>query len=83
MSATTLLTFEQFEQLPEADGKRELIDGEVLEMPPESPWPLAVAVCTGLLFIMLLTQHYAVAGVFAGLALLCVAGWHAKEPVET
>jgi cytochrome c oxidase subunit I+III len=59
------------------------VPDEVLEMPAESPWPLAVAVCTGLLFIMLLTQHYAVAGVFAGLALLCVAGWHAKEPVET
>jgi cytochrome c oxidase subunit I+III len=59
------------------------VPDEVLEMPAESPWPLAVAVCTGLLFIMLLTQHYAVAGVFAGLALLCVAAWHAKEPVET
>jgi cytochrome c oxidase subunit I+III len=58
------------------------VPDEVLEMPAESPWPLAVAVCTGLLFIMLLTQHYAVAGVFAGLALLCVAAWHAKEPVE-
>jgi Uma2 family endonuclease len=34
MSATTLLTFEQFEQLQEAPGKRELIDGEVIEMPP-------------------------------------------------
>jgi cytochrome c oxidase subunit 1/cytochrome c oxidase subunit I+III len=59
------------------------VPDEVLEMPAESPWPLAVAVCTGLLLIMLLTQHYAVAGVFAGLALLCVAAWHAKEPVET
>jgi cytochrome c oxidase subunit I+III len=58
------------------------IPDEVIEMPAESPWPLAVAACTGLLFIMLLTQHYAVAGVFAGLALLCVAAWHAKEPVE-
>jgi cytochrome c oxidase subunit I+III len=58
------------------------IPDEVVEMPAESPWPLAVAACTGLLFIMLLTQHYAVAGVFAGLALLCVAAWHAKEPVE-
>jgi cytochrome c oxidase subunit I+III len=58
------------------------VPDEVLEMPGESPWPLAVAVCTGLLFIMLLTQHYAVAGVFAGLALLCVAAWHAKEPAE-
>jgi cytochrome c oxidase subunit I+III len=62
-----------------------VVDGvpdEVLEMPGESPWPLALAVCTGLLFVMLLTRHYAVAGVFAGLALLGVAGWHAKEPQE-
>jgi Uma2 family endonuclease len=29
-----LLTFEQFEKLPEIAGKRELIDGEVIEMPP-------------------------------------------------
>jgi cytochrome c oxidase subunit I+III len=59
------------------------VPDEVLEMPGESPWPLAVAVCTGLLFVMLLTQHYAVAGVFAGFALLCVAAWHAKEPQES
>jgi cytochrome c oxidase subunit I+III len=59
------------------------VPDEVVEMPGESPWPLAVAVCTGLLFIMLLTQHYVVAAVFAGFALLCVAAWHAQEPVET
>jgi cytochrome c oxidase subunit I+III len=59
------------------------VPDEVLEMPGESPWPLAVAVCTGLLFIMLLTHHYAVAGVFAGFALLCVAAWHSKEPQES
>ena len=59
------------------------VPDEVLEMPGESPWPLAVAVCTSLLFIMLLTRHYAVAGVFAGFALLAVAAWHSKEPQET
>ena len=59
------------------------VPDEIVEMPAESPWPLAVAVCTGLLFAMLLTRHYAVAGVFAGLALLAVAAWHAKEPIET
>jgi cytochrome c oxidase subunit I+III len=58
------------------------VPDEIVEMPGESPWPLAVAVCTGLLFVMLLTRHYAVAGVFAGLALLAVAAWHAKEPQE-
>lgn len=34
MSTTALLTFAEFEQLPDAPGKRELIDGEVMEMPP-------------------------------------------------
>jgi cytochrome c oxidase subunit I len=58
------------------------VPDEILEMPGESPWPLAIAVCTGLLFVMLLTRHYAVAGVFAGMALLAVAAWHSKEPQE-
>lgn len=34
MSTTALLTFAEFEQLPDAPGKRELIDGELIEMPP-------------------------------------------------
>src|SRR5579884_409571 len=33
-TTTTLLTFAEFEQLPDAPGKQELIDGEVIEMPP-------------------------------------------------
>jgi cytochrome c oxidase subunit I+III len=58
------------------------VPDEILEMPGESPWPLAVAVCAGVLFVMLLTRHYVVAGIFAGLALLALAGWHWKEPQE-
>src|SRR6266568_8288060 len=34
MSTTTLLTFEDFERLPDSPGKRELLDGELIEMPP-------------------------------------------------
>lgn len=30
----TLLTFEQFEQLPEKSGRRELLEGELIELPP-------------------------------------------------
>jgi Uma2 family endonuclease len=30
----TLLTFEEFEQLPDQPGKRELVRGELIEMPP-------------------------------------------------
>ena len=34
MGTTTLLTFEEFERLPDSPGKRELLDGELIEMPP-------------------------------------------------
>src|SRR5580693_438082 len=30
----TLLTFEEFEQLPDQPGKQELVRGEVIELPP-------------------------------------------------
>jgi Uma2 family endonuclease len=30
----TLLTFEEFEQLPEAPGKAELLEGELIQLPP-------------------------------------------------
>jgi Uma2 family endonuclease len=33
MSTSSLITFAQFEQMPEAPGKQELIDGELIEMP--------------------------------------------------
>jgi Uma2 family endonuclease len=34
MSTTSLMTFAEFEQLPDAPGKRELFDGELIELPP-------------------------------------------------
>ncbi|MCU1234446.1 MAG: hypothetical protein JWP63_2413 [Candidatus Solibacter sp.] len=33
-STTTRLTFEEFERLPEQPGKRELLKGELIELPP-------------------------------------------------
>ena len=30
----SLMTFEEFEQMPDAPGKQELIDGELIELPP-------------------------------------------------
>jgi Uma2 family endonuclease len=33
-ATTTLLTFEEFEHLPDAPGKHELLDGELIELPP-------------------------------------------------
>ena len=32
-TTTTLLTFEEFEQLPDQPGKRELLEGELIELP--------------------------------------------------
>ena len=34
MSTASLMTFAEFEQLPDAPGKQELIDGELIEYPP-------------------------------------------------
>jgi Uma2 family endonuclease len=34
VDTTTLLTFAEFEKLPDSPGKRELLDGEIIEMPP-------------------------------------------------
>src|ERR671933_1181672 len=56
-----------------------VLDGEldeILEMPSESPWPLALALALAGVFTMLLLSHYVVAGLFAGLAALAVASWH-------
>ncbi len=33
-SSTSLMTFEEFERLPEEPGKFELLDGELIQMPP-------------------------------------------------
>jgi len=34
MASTTLLTFEEFERLPDEPGKMELLDGELIHLPP-------------------------------------------------
>ncbi len=34
MATTTLLTWEEFERLPDRSGKRELLKGELIELPP-------------------------------------------------
>jgi cytochrome c oxidase subunit I len=55
---------------------------EVLEMPSESGWPIVLAFAITLMFIMLLTTHYVIAGAFAGIAALVLAAWHTQEPVR-
>ena len=55
---------------------------EVLKMPSESGLPITLAFAVTVLFIMLLTTHFVVAGIFAGIAGLVLAAWHAQEPAE-
>jgi heme/copper-type cytochrome/quinol oxidase subunit 1 len=55
---------------------------EVLHMPSESGWPIALAFVVGIFFVMVLTTHYVVAGIFAGVAGLAVAAWNLHEPMQ-
>src|SRR5436305_8614140 len=55
---------------------------EVLHMPSESGWPIVLAFVVGIFFVMLLTTHYVVAGIFAGVAGLAVAAWNLHEPMQ-
>jgi hypothetical protein len=55
---------------------------EVLKMPSESGLPIVLAFAVTVLFIMLLTTHFVVAGIFAGVAALVLAAWHAQEPAQ-
>src|SRR5256886_1070921 len=60
-----------------------VVDGrldEILEMPSESVWPVTLALFVTLVFVMLLLAHFAIAGIFAALAALALAGWHSQEP---
>jgi cytochrome c oxidase subunit 1/cytochrome c oxidase subunit I+III len=61
------------------------VDGrfsEIVEMPHESPWPPLLGLTLSLVFVMLLVEHYAVAGIMAILCALTLFGWHSKEPPE-
>jgi heme/copper-type cytochrome/quinol oxidase subunit 1 len=53
-----------------------------VEMPAESPWPIAVAAALTIGFFLLLLSHYATAGGLFAIALLALAGWHSQEPEE-
>ena len=41
--ATTLLTFAEFEQLPDEPGKFELLDGEPIQLPPSKTRNMIIA----------------------------------------
>jgi cytochrome c oxidase subunit I len=55
---------------------------EVVHMPHESPWPIVLALCLSLVFVMLLLQHYGAAGLRGILCLLTLVAWHSREPEE-
>ncbi len=76
-----VLVLEQGHETPAST----VLDGrldEVLDMPSESPLPVALALCVALVFVALLTSHYAVAGIFGALAVLALGAWHWREPAE-
>jgi cytochrome c oxidase subunit I+III len=54
----------------------------VAEMPPESPWPILAAATVTAAFFLLLTSHYATAGMAFVLTLLTLVGWNLHEPEE-
>src|SRR4051812_7362835 len=53
--------------------------GEVLEPPSESGKPVLLALALGVMFTMLLLEHWTTAGVFAALGALIVFWWHHTE----
>jgi heme/copper-type cytochrome/quinol oxidase subunit 1 len=53
---------------------------EIEEMPAESAAPIVIALALALTFTMLLTSHYAAAGIFGLVAAFAVGAWHWQEP---
>jgi cytochrome c oxidase subunit I len=74
-----VLTLEQGHETQATTVRDGYLD-EILEMPGESPWPIVLAAAVTIVFVMLLTTHFVVAGVFVGVAALVLAAWHAGEP---
>ena len=62
------------------------VDGwwtEVVEMPHDSPWPIALAVSMSLVFASLLFHQWIVAGFMTLTVLFSLLGWHGTEPQES
>jgi cytochrome c oxidase subunit 1/cytochrome c oxidase subunit I+III len=55
---------------------------EIVRMPGESPWPIALALALSLVFVALLLSHYVIACGFLGLCLVTLLAWHSREPQE-
>jgi cytochrome c oxidase subunit I+III len=73
------LAFDEGHQMAETTVRDAELD-EPVDLPAESAWPLLVALPLTLSFVLLLTSHWAAAGVFSGLAAVAVAAWHLQEP---
>jgi cytochrome c oxidase subunit 1/cytochrome c oxidase subunit I+III len=59
------------------------VDGylaEIVEMPHSSPWPITLAFTLSLVFVLLLLDKFAAAGLLALVALLVLFAWHWQEP---
>jgi cytochrome c oxidase subunit I+III len=56
--------------------------GEVVDMPPESPWPILLAAPVLVAFYLLVSQHWIAAAGFFAVAGLALLGWHGHEPEE-
>ena len=52
---------------------------EALDMPSDSPWPIAVAAGLALVFTFLLTGHWTTALVFLGTVAAATVAWHGRE----
>ena len=76
-----VLTLEQGHETQATTVRDGYLD-EILEMPAESPWPIVLAAAVTIVFVMLLTTHFVIAGVFVGIAALVLAAWHAGEPAD-
>jgi len=76
-----VLVLEEGHETPASTVRDGQLD-EVLRMPSESWWPITLALFVTAVFVMLLLAHFVVAAIFAGLAALALAGWHAQEPAE-
>jgi cytochrome c oxidase subunit 1/cytochrome c oxidase subunit I+III len=53
---------------------------DVVEMPPESAWPIVTALCVSVFFALVLLSHYVYSLAFLGAAALAVAVWAWQEP---
>jgi cytochrome c oxidase subunit 1/cytochrome c oxidase subunit I+III len=62
------------------------VDGwwaEIVEMPHDSPWPIALALAMSLVFVLLLLHQWLGAGFALSAIALALMGWHGEEPQES